>query len=547
MSAKSLLISAQRAQERGSYAEAEQLYLQLLNDGFQPEGVLNALVNVSIQSNSLSRTGEYLSQLSSKFPNKIAYCDALASLYTRAQNWNAAADCYASFIIHNPDHADAHYNYAYNLKQAGSYRQAIDSYQAALDHKVSQPEEVLTNMAVIYSEHLRLEVKAIEHLEQALDEAPSYTPAMFNLATLYEEEGNKSRAAEYYQAILKLDPSDYSALVRLAEAQAVSDPDAPIVTQLYAALNHPSIDNMTRISINFALGKVLDDCGEYHQAFKHYANGNRLDRATTIKYSRADQEQLVNDNISFFTAQWFSRLEPISDARLIFICGMFRSGSTLVEQILASHSRVTAGGERDYFVRLGSETITPYPAAIEGFTSSRLQAIAKQYIEELAKAFPGSDYVTDKRPDNFLYLGLVKALFPNARIIHSKRQALDNCLSIYFLRAGTSVSYATDLGDIAHYYKQYERLIAHWDSLFGDDIYQLSYDKLVVEPETQIRALLGFLELPWEPACLEFHAIGNRVKTASVWQVRQPLYQNSSGRWKNYQPYITELLDALTD
>ncbi len=551
MSDRSLLNSAQQAQKRGSFAEAEQLYLQLLNNGFQPEAVLNTLVNLSVQSNSLTRAGEYLSQLSARFPKTITYCEALAGLYARVQNWSAAADCYATFIIHNPDHADAHYNYAYNLKLAGNYQQAIDSYQSALDSHVSQPEEVLTNMAVIYSEHLRLETDAIECLEQALAAAPNYIPAMFNLATLYEEEGDKDRAADYYQSILKLDANDHRALVRLAEAQKVSDIDAdieaPIIAQLQAALKAPSIDSATRISLNFALGKVLDDCGEYHQAFKHYADGNRLDRATTIKYSRLDQEQLVQDNIRFFSAQWFASLEPISDAKPIFICGMFRSGSTLVEQILASHSSVTAGGERDFFVRIGSETISPYPSAMDGFAASRLQAIAKQYLEELEKAFPGAVCVTDKRPDNFIYLGLIKALFPNAKIIHSKRQALDNCLSVYFLRAGTSVSYATDLGDIAHYYKQYERLMAHWELLFSGDIFQLSYDELVLDSEPQIVALLDFLELPWEPACLEFYATKNRVKTASVWQVRQPLYQKSSGRWKNYQSDIAALLDAFGD
>jgi tetratricopeptide (TPR) repeat protein len=368
------------------------------------------------------------------------------------------------------------------LKQAGNYQQAIDSYQAALDNCVSQPEEVLTNMAVIYSEHLRLEVNAMECLEQALGEAPSYIPAIFNLATLYEEEGNKERAAEYYQAILKLDSSHHSALVRLAEAQRVNNTGAPIIAQLRAALAAPSIDNMTRIDINFALGKVFDDCGEHRHAFKHYADGNRLDRATTAAYSRSDQEQSVQDNISFFTAQWFARLEPISDAMPIFICGMFRSGSTLVEQILASHSSVTAGGERDFFVRLASQVISPYPIAIAGLAPSSLHAIAKQYLEELAQAFPESSCVTDKRPDNFLYLGLIKTLFPNAKIIHSKRQTLDNCLSVYFLRAGTSFSYAADLGDIAHYYKQYERLMAHWEALFGGHIYQLSYDKSEESP-----------------------------------------------------------------
>jgi len=541
----SLLKRAQQAQQQGRYAEAEQLYLQLLNSDFQPEAMLSALVNICVLSNSITRATEYLSKLCQGWPKKITYCEALASLYERAQNWSAAADCYATFVVHNPHHADAYYNYAYNLKQAAKYEEAINSYQAALDNHVRQPEEVLTNMAVIYSEHLRLETKAIERLELALKAAPNYLPAMFNLATLYEEEGNKERAAQYYQAILELDPTDYSALARLAEAQTVTDPSAPVIERLKAALDDSSIDQSARESLSFALGKVLDDCGQYEEAFKHYTNGNRRDCAKNEKYSRTDQEQIVKDNIVFFTEQWFSNLSPVSDAKPIFICGMFRSGSTLLEQVLGSHSCVTAGGERDFFVRLASVAIAPYPRGIAALASPSLKEIANDYLADLARAFPAAKLITDKRPDNFLYLGLIKTLFPKARIIHTKRQRLDNCLSIYFLRASASLKYTTDLTDIAHYYSQYERLMAHWETLFIDDIHHVSYDDLVIDPEPEVRRLLDFLSLSWEPKCLDFYTTKNRVKTASVWQVRQPLYQKSSGRWNNYAPYITELIEAF--
>jgi tetratricopeptide (TPR) repeat protein len=545
MSDQQLLKSAQNAQQQGRYSEAEKRYLQLLKNGVQPEAVLNALVNVCFSAGSIERGAEYLLQLSESFPTKLAYCDAMANLYVQARNWDAAVTCYANFIAINPTNADAHYNYAYNLKRANKYQEAIYSYQVALDNKVSQPEEVLTNMAVIYSEHLRLEVKAIQCLELALEAAPSYIPAMFNLATLYEEEGRKDYAARYYQAILELDAKHYDALVRLAEAKQAVDASDAIIERLQDALNDSQIDNSTRSSISFALGKLLDSCGEYDNAFKYYANANRLDRAAFPNYSRTLQEQLVEENISFFSKQWLANLMPISDAKPIFICGMFRSGSTLIEQVLASHSSVTAGGERDFFVKLESKTIRPYPQAIDSLAWSSLQAIANTYLQELAEAFPAATRITDKRPDNFLYLGIIKALFPRAKIVHSKRQPLDNSLSIYFLRASASLSYATDLGDIAHYYQQYLRLMAHWQSLFAEDIYTVDYDCLVIKPEPLVRELLDFLELPWEPECLQFHATENRVKTASIWQIRQPLYQKSSGRWKKYQSNITDLVDVF--
>lgn len=545
MSQESLLHSAQDAQQQGRYGDSEQLYLQLLNTGFEPETTLKSLVNVCFQAQSLKRAKGYLTQLCTRFPKKIAYCEALANVYVNTQDWTAAADCYATFVVHNPAHADAYYNYAYNLKLAAQYPKAIDNYQAALDYNISQPEEVLTNMAVIYSEHLRLESKAMESLELALEAEPSYIPAMFNLATLYEEQNNKDQAAEYYQAILKLDANHHRALVRLAESLRINDSNALIIRRLQQSLNDPSIEKSARISLLFALGKLFDDCSEYDRAFHYYSEGNRLDRAITPRYSRAEQEQQVADNINFFTEKWFANLSPISDAKPIFICGMFRSGSTLIEQIIASHSSVTAGGERDFFVILCGKVIQPYPYGVEHLAPLNLQEIANQYLQDLAKVFPQSAHISDKRPENFLYLGLIKALFPKARIIHSKRQHLDNCLSIYFLRAGAAVKYASGLSDIAHYYQQYLRLMTHWQSLFAEDIYDVDYDSLVAEPELRVRDLLNFLELPWEPDCLEFYATKNRVKTASIWQVRQPLYKNSSGRWKNYERNLSELVAAF--
>ena len=547
MNMESLLVSAQRKHKQGKYLEAEREYLQLLNNGFQAEAMLKALTNVCILSNSIDRAIEYLTQLSVMFPKDIAYCEALASLYTRTQDWNGAANCYGVFVAHNPRHADAHYNYAYNLKLASKFQEAINAYQASLDNRVDQPEEVLTNMAVIYSEHLRLESKAMESLEMALQVNPNYTPAMFNLATLYEEEGNKNKAALYYQSILKLKPNDCGALVRLAEAQRVTESDASIIKSLQLALSDSNVDADDKISLNFALGKVLDECGQYDLAFKHYYDANQSDQKKNGKYSRDQQEQLVQENISFFNEQWFSQLTPVSDAEPIFICGMFRSGSTLIEQILASHSKVTAGGEMDFFVRLGLETIPTYPNGINQLSASDLHSIANKYLSDLSRAFPDAAFITDKRPDNFLYIGIIKTLFPRAKIIHSKRQRLDNCLSVYFLRASASIDYATDLVDIAHYYKQYEQLMAYWESLFGNDIYLLSYDNLVAEPEFETRGLLNFLGLDWEPECLKFHRIKNRVKTASIWQVRQQLYRKSSGRWENYEPHIASLIEAFDD
>ena len=220
---------------------------------------------------------------------------------------------------------------------------------------------------------------------------------------------------------------------------------------------------------------------------------------------------------------------------------MFRSGSTLAEQILAAHSRVAAGGELAFLPSLVRTELAPFPATMPGVTQAQLEQLAARYLDMLARLFPHGERVTDKRPDNFLYIGLIKSLFPDARIVHTVRDPLDNCLSIYFLHLDHGMSYALDLADIAHYYVQYRRLMAHWKTLYGADIFDLDYDALVREPRPAIERLTRFCGLEWEEACLSFEQAARAVKTASVWQVRERLYQRSSGRWRNYAAHIAPL------
>jgi hypothetical protein len=226
---------------------------------------------------------------------------------------------------------------------------------------------------------------------------------------------------------------------------------------------------------------------------------------------------------------------------------MFRSGSTLTEQVLAGHSRVTAGGEIDFLPTLVQTELAPFPARMAQVSSRQLGELAQRYLASLSKLFPGERHVTDKRPDNFLYIGLIKSLFPNARIVHTTRDALDNCLSVYFLHLDHSMGYALDLTDTAHYYRQYRRLMAHWKALYGEDILDFDYDAFVRKPRPAVERLLAFCGLDWEEGCMSFHRVQNAVKTASVWQVREPLYQRSSGRWRNYARHLAPLRADLDD
>jgi len=226
---------------------------------------------------------------------------------------------------------------------------------------------------------------------------------------------------------------------------------------------------------------------------------------------------------------------------------MFRSGSTLTEQVLAAHSDVTAGGEIGFVPALVRSELAPFPGRIAQVSAAELEALAARYLAELAKLFPGARHVTDKRPDNFLHIGLIKTLFPNAKIIHTTRNALDNCLSVFFLHLDHSMGYALDLLDTAHYYREYRRLMAHWRTLYGDDILDFDYDAFVRAPRPAVERLLQFCGLEWQEQCMAFEQVENAVKTASVWQVREPLYQRSSGRWRNYARHLDPLRHDLAD
>jgi hypothetical protein len=334
----------------------------------------------------------------------------------------------------------------------------------------------------------------------------------------------------------------------------VVKPDDPMIDRLKRALADPHASPSDRAALGFALGRAQDACGDYDAAFEAYAAANRASRTTApagaVLYDRRRQELFVDRLIAAFP-QARPKLGPEPQTvRPIFICGMFRSGSTLTEQVLAGHSRVTAGGEIDFVPALAQSTLAPFPERMAQVTPKDLDDLATRYLTDLVRLFPGAAYVTDKRPDNFLYIGLIKSLFPDARIVHTTRNALDNCLSVHFLHLDHAMGYALDLMDTGHYYRQYRRLMDHWKSRYGADILDFDYDDFVREPRPAVERLLRFCGLEWEESCMAFHRVKNAVKTASVWQVREPLYRRSSGRWRNYARELEPLrayLSALND
>ena len=448
-------------------------------------------------------------------------------------------------LAREPDNAIAHFNLALLYKRAGRHEDAVASYQRAIDLGIDDVQEVYSNLGVLYSE-MRQPVPAREAYEKSLSIEPDYIPALFNLAGLLEEQGEREQAIVMFERVLAIEPRYWDALARIANARRVERPDDPLFETLNAAVSATADEPEAREGLLFALGKALDDVGRYGDAFDAYRQANEMGKRLRGRYDAGRAERAITSMLSRFDRYWLSQAETTSNASPIFICGMYRSGSTLVEQVLSAHASVQMGGELDVLPRLLAARLQPFPQRLADVTAGELAAVADEYMAAVRQLFPDAAHVTDKRPDNVLHLGIIRAMFPRARIVLTRRDLRDNCLSVYFQQLGAPLSYATDLADTAHYYRQQERLVERWRELLGENIFTVDYDELVRDPEPVLRELLDFLELPWDPACLEFQQARSQVKTASVWQVREPLHTRSSGRWRNYRPHVGEI-DALTE
>ena len=526
------------AQQRAG--EAEVLFCLVLEREPDSREPLEYLVGIYLQSGRPHRAREILQRLVEAYPDDPLYCDRLAMVLQRSGQSEKAVSVYQVLLERRPELVTSRYNLAVLLKSLQRYEESLQHYYRALDDGANAPEVLYSNISTIYSE-LHRDGEARKALDQALDCNPVYTPALYNLGLLLEEQGRWPEARDCFRKILQHQPSYSDAMVRLAYGEKIDGVRDPLLIQLKLVVASPQGSPLERENALFALGKAFDDCAEYAQAFNHYAEANIYSEKRMGRYDRSTQEALTAKLIGEFSASWLAEVEAVSDAAPIFICGMFRSGSTLIEQMLAAHPQLSAGGEINFFNR---EVPNPLPP----LESIRLAELAGKYLEQLSKSFPDASAVTNKRPDNFLYLGLVKALFPNARIIHSQRNALDNCLSIFFQQIDLpGHRYGNNLLATGHYYSQYRKIMDHWRQVFPANLVNICYEDMVTEPEPTLKSILEFLKLEWHPAVLDFHRVENRVRTASTWQVRQPLYRQSMGRWHNYEQQLGDLSSYLSD
>ena len=440
--------------------------------------------------------------------------------------------------MHRFKHPDLHFNYAWFLTLAADYTNALANYQIAIDLGLGGTEEAHLNIANIYSSRLNQPTLAKKHLMLAIELNPNYIDARYNLGNLEEDLGDRTAAKIQFNQILSIDFNHAKATARLAMAN--DGPSSTLISKLEKMIENPSTEQDSRIDCLYALGSLYDRQGNYNQAYKSWAVANDGDQKIIGKFDRTSFSESINRLIEFYSESYFETIATKNRSKPVFICGMFRSGSTLLEQMLASHPQIVAGGELDYFNRVAKKISSLDPPE-SGYSNTLLNSLADRYNEQLQRLAEPGMIVTNKRPDNALHIGLIKTLFPHARIIFTRRELRDTCLSIYSHRFAQEMNYACNLWDIKFYSNELDRLTEHWMNLFPKTVHVVDYDALVKNPKRNISKVLRFLDLNWDNACLEFHHLRNIVSTASVWQVRRPLYTSSSGRWKNYRMYLSDI------
>ena len=530
--------SAARLVARGQLAAAEQQLLAHLREWREDTRVLNALAAILIETGRREMAVAVMERLIALAPTEASHHLGLAALLAESGRSAELVALYQRMCRCLPGSALAHFNLGCALRSAGRDEEALAAHRRALELGLEQPEEAWSNIAAILAD-LQRDAESHQALEHALAANPRWVPALYNLGLWHEEHGDREAALGQFERVLAAEPGMHAARARIAWLRRCPGPQDPLLRELRTALADTGLTALDREGLLFALGKSLEDCGEYDEAFQAYAAGNLQSRARLSPYVRGAVEAHFRAIRESLDASWLARVEPVSEKPLVFICGMFRSGSTLLEQMLAAHPAITPGGELAYFSRrLGDAAVFPARAASDtGFRN----ALAAGYLALLSARFPGATRITDKRPDNFLYIGLLGAMFPNARFLHTRREARDVCVSIWSQQLDEHLGYAADLADTAHYLRLHDGLMAHWQALLADRILPVHYEKLVSAPEPELRAVCDFLGLSWEDGMLRFHEGGTRVRTASLWQVRQPLYAASVGRWRRFEALEREL------
>ncbi len=449
-------------------------------------------------------------------PKNIAAINNLANSYKYITKIDLAEKLYLKALSLNPNYTRALNNYGNLKQQIGDFNSSIELYLKALNIN------------------------------------PKQTGIMFSLASAYQQLGNFEKSEELISKILSIEPKNTSVHKLRSEMTKYSKNNNHLI-EMENLIKEDSLKEEQIIDLSFALGKAFEDIGDYEKAYKNFEKGNYI-RKTKVNFNINNQEKLFNSIIKTFeNLDLGSFKKNIKDKKIIFICGMPRSGTTLVEQIIASHKNVNGAGELIYLQNSIEKNFVEdfklNKQKIIDEASSSKNLIENEYFELLDHHKYSSKIITDKAPQNFRWIGFMKIFFPNCKIIHCNRNAKDNCLSIFKNNfPSTHMDWSFSQKDIANYYNLYFKLMNFWNSKISNEIYNANYENIVNDKETEIKKIIQFCDLEWDPACLNHHKNNKTpISTVSVTQARKPIYNSSLNSNNNYTKYLSEMFSALNN
>ncbi|PHS70449.1 MAG: hypothetical protein COB22_08150 [Cycloclasticus sp.] len=550
--------------------------------------LITALNNMgSIARSNKDRDGaiEFYKQVLAIMPQHAESMNNLGAVFTETEQPEEAVKVLINAIKANPNYAEAHCNIGTAFLTLEQYDKAEVGFKKALSIKPDYAE-AFQGLAKIYQEHKNL-TKAEEMTNRALtitpdkasahallggiltesgypDKAalsfnkameldPEFIGAHLGYGHLLMEQGDIDEAESSFKTALSLDEKCLGAMLSLAQVKKVTADDDNFKQLIKQAAELDGMMETKALPLHFALGKSYDDTKQYDLAFKHYLEGCRLKRKRTV-YDPADNDKLTDNIRQFFSKPAIKKMrgEGCSSDTPIFVLGMPRSGTTLTEQIIASHPDAHGAGELPDLMRLSNRPndweTAGYPQVLKGYSHEQLKALGEKYIKGLQERAPEAKHITDKMPANFTCVGLIHLMLPNAKIVHVKRSPVDTCLSGFSRLFNKSQHQSYDLAEMGRYYRNYHDLMTHWKKVLPtDSFYEIQYEDLVEDTEKESRALIDYCGLEWDDNCLEFHKHERNIRTASVTQVRQPIYKTSVERWRSYEEHLGPLFEALGD
>ncbi|TLX48013.1 hypothetical protein C1E24_04210 [Pseudoalteromonas phenolica] len=453
-----------------------------------------------------------------------------------------------------PDNQQALAQYINLLSRLGKFTEAKAQATTFLE-KFKQPSEgrYLVQATLAHCLVSLGEVQAgISIYLEILAQQPSRAGIHVRLGDAYKTCGDFEQAVSCYQQAHTLRKDYGDAYWSLANSKTYTFTEAEL-DNMKAALDNPYLEEEDRIHISFALGKAYEDTKQFALSYQYYAQGNALKRAS-IDYQASRTSELIDHQIKYCDKGLFEAQadKGYSDPAPIFIVGLPRAGSTLLEQIIASHSQVDGTMELHNIMAMvlklrgriaSGEPL--YPKNLSQLDVSQLKALGQKYIDETQSYRQGAAYFIDKMPNNFMHIGLIKLILPNAKIIDARREAMACCFSGFKQLFGEGHEFSYNQTDIAQYYRDYERLMAHWETVLPGQVLKVQHEELVNDFEAQVRKILAYCNLPFEQSCLEFYKTKRNVHTPSAQQVRAPISKSGLLQWKNYTPYLGELKHAL--